>query len=87
MILSEAEARTKWCPFTFGVPEQRSADGCGIREGGPWTCCTTLCMAWQPAETAEFKRAADHDFEKFGTRLAADPTGYCAALSSKGPTK
>lgn len=55
MIISEADAKTKWCPFTFGVPEQRGADGCGIREGGPWTCCTTLCMAWRtvPPEIAE----------------------------------
>lgn len=82
MIISETEAKTKWCPFTFGVPEQRGADGCGLREGGPWTCCTTNCMAWRPAETPEYGRAADHEFMKSGKHLQTDPTGYCAAISS-----
>jgi hypothetical protein len=46
MILHE-EARKKICPFTFSIPEQRTEDGCGIREGGPWQCLADGCMAWR----------------------------------------
>jgi hypothetical protein len=81
MIISEADAKTKWCPFTYSVPEQRGPDGCGIREGGPWTCCTTHCMAWRPAETSEFTKRADDRFRRTGERLEPN-TGYCAALAS-----
>lgn len=82
LIISETEAKAKWCPFTFTVPEQRGADGCGIREGGPWVCCTTLCMAWQPAETPDFTSRADERFQRTGERVKSD-TGYCAAFSSQ----
>jgi hypothetical protein len=80
MIMSEAEAKEKWCPFTFAVPEHRDQfTGQGIREGGPWSCCTTHCMAWRTAETPEFTRNAEYEFRKSGKRLKAD-TGYCAML-------
>ena len=81
MIISEIEAKTKWCPFTFAVSEQRGPDGCGIREGGPWTCCTTHCMAWTPAETPDFKSRADERFRRTGESMTTD-TGYCAAIST-----
>lgn len=83
MIISEAEAKTKWCPFTYGVPEQRDQfSGQGIRESGPWTCCTTNCMAWRPAETPEFTERAEARFRRTGERLSPD-TGYCGALPSQ----
>ncbi len=83
MIISDAEAKTKWCPFSFSVPEQRDQfSGQGIREGGPWTCCTTFCMAWRPAETVGGKREADREFRTTGKRIVSD-TGYCALMPGR----
>lgn len=45
--MTEEEAKTKKCPYTFGVAEIRTADGYGIREGGPWECIGSACMAWR----------------------------------------
>jgi hypothetical protein len=62
MNMTEAEAKMRWCPFTFGAPSERGPDGSGIREGGPWHCCTTLCMAWQrdnPHKSQARKRGSD----------------------------
>lgn len=47
VMLTEAEAGTKICPLSFGVREIRGHDGCGIREGGPWNCSASKCMAWR----------------------------------------
>jgi hypothetical protein len=47
MLTSEEAAKTKTCPQTFAVREVRGADSSGIREGGPWTCLGTGCMAWR----------------------------------------
>jgi hypothetical protein len=52
MIITEQEAKSKWCPFTFSISESRDQfSGQGIREGGPWCCCTSNCMAWRAAES------------------------------------
>lgn len=40
--MTEDEAKTKMCPFTFsqsGHPE--------LREPGPWPCIGSDCMAWR----------------------------------------
>jgi hypothetical protein len=51
--MTEAEAKTKWCPYTFGVSEIRNGNGDGIRESGPWTCRGAECMAWRSLEKTE----------------------------------
>lgn len=75
-LLSEEEAKTKLCPFTFTAPEQRGADGTGIMQGGPWHCLASNCMAWRKKETAKFARDAEREFRQTGRRLESD-TGYC----------
>jgi hypothetical protein len=46
-MVTEDDAREKICPFTFSIAEQRTDDGCGIREAGPWPCLAARCMAWR----------------------------------------
>ncbi len=48
--MTEDEAKAKVCPKTFGIPDERDEYGSGIREGGPWKCRGSGCMAW--AETS-----------------------------------
>ncbi|MDE2096539.1 MAG: hypothetical protein KGL39_04775 [Patescibacteria group bacterium] len=54
--MTEEEAKTKWCPASFAIPVQLNADGSGFREGGPWPCSASNCMAWRVNETASFDR-------------------------------
>lgn len=65
--LTEAEAKTKWCQESFGVPEVRDGNGNGIREGGPWVCMASECMAWR------WMPAFQH---RDGT-TTQEATGYC----------
>ena len=45
--MTEAEAKTKWCPQTFGIPDVRDHEGNGIMQGGPFNCRGSECMAWR----------------------------------------
>jgi hypothetical protein len=48
MLLSETDAKAKTCPLSVLVPDQRDAlTGDGIRQGGPWGCAGSGCMAWR----------------------------------------
>ena len=75
--MTEDEAKTKWCPFTFAVPEIRGSDGCGIRESGPWTCSGPRCMAWftENAATEGRRKGSDDEWEPWGwdPRSPGDP--------------
>ncbi|MCC8967894.1 hypothetical protein H8A95_37695 [Bradyrhizobium sp. Pear76] len=46
-VTTEEEANDKICPHTFHIVEIRGDDGVGIREGGPWSCRGSRCMAWR----------------------------------------
>ncbi len=65
MILTEEQAKTKQCHLSFAVPEIRGSDGSGIRQGGPWACATTGCMAWRWAE-------AEYETKHAGTQPKGD---------------
>ncbi len=65
--MTEDEAKSKTCPFTFAVPEVRGIDAC-TRESGPWNCIGSNCMAWQ-FEPAEYE---DGEPLPFGN-IPADP--------------
>lgn len=39
---TESEARGKICPQSYAVSQID-----GVREGGPWLCCSSGCMAWR----------------------------------------
>ena len=46
MILTEKEAKDKWCPQTMpSIP--------GDRNGGPFPCAASECMAWRWALSPE----------------------------------
>ena len=45
--MTEDEAKKKVCPATFGIPDERDEYGSGIRQGGPWKCIGSACMAWR----------------------------------------
>lgn len=76
-MITEAEAKTKWCPFTFTVPEQRGPDGCGIREGGPWTCSASLCMAWRSGGTVRVDSTGKRVFGEMQEFKERIEVGYC----------
>jgi hypothetical protein len=46
-VMTEEDARRKWCPASFAIPEQRLPNGDGGREAGPWMCIASGCMAWR----------------------------------------
>lgn len=45
--VTENEAMAKTCHASFAAAEIRTADGTGLREGGPWQCLASECMAWR----------------------------------------
>lgn len=49
-MMTEAEARTKWCPFAFPKPFALAVVGCnrntGRYEDSP-KCVASECMAWR----------------------------------------
>ncbi len=47
MLLTEEEAKTKTCPFTFTVPELHTSSGHSIRQVGPLNCVGADCMLWR----------------------------------------
>ena len=70
-LVTEDEAKAKWCPLTFAVHDTFSPEGTGIKHGGPYPCCTTHCMAWR-----------EGIFEHQRNLPAEDRTkaGYCGAF-------
>lgn len=81
MTLTEEEAKKRWCPFamtpnynsTTCSATNRNLHGEGLRTA---SCIASACMAWRPIESPEFKKRADEEFHKSGSRLTAN-TGYC----------
>lgn len=45
--MTEEEAKTKTCWRSIGVAPVYAPDGGGIRDGGPWPCVGSDCMAWR----------------------------------------
>jgi hypothetical protein len=63
-MLSEQEAKTKQCPFSFAVP------------GGPWPCVGSECMAWRvglPAKKRFFVSFREGPEEEWNWDPRPDP--------------
>lgn len=70
--ISEFDAKSKTCPLSIPIqPVYHPTDGQGIRDGGPWPCAGSECMAWRFVET-HIK-----DAEGNLTVLSGDTHGYC----------
>lgn len=82
MILTEEQARTKWCPFVrfHGTP---SDDSISNRHGwfdndnpGMSRCIGSVCMAWRMKLSPATERKAEAEFRKGGQRIG-EAEGYC----------
>jgi hypothetical protein len=52
MILTEAEAKTKWCPFSrIGAYGQNRNQDPPVDFREPCTCIASRCMAWRKTTT------------------------------------
>lgn len=70
--ISEEQAKTKTCPRSIGVqPCYSPFDGQGIRDGGPWSCVGSDCMAWRWVETNV------NDGKGGPMHPSGDTHGYC----------
>jgi hypothetical protein len=45
--MTEDEAKTKTCPLSIGIQPLYAPGGQGVRDGGPWPCGGSECMAWR----------------------------------------
>jgi len=73
MLLTEGEARQKWCPFaTTSAATINELDGIFDTRGeshGFTACIASDCMAWD-------EYSESHDFDD----TEGDPVGYCQLI-------
>lgn len=82
-MYTEAEAKTKWCPFT----RPGHGDGCNRFPGdfgAHARCIASNCMAWRtlPAQEAEFELAANYSTHPPGEGLAVVSKSSCGRYTS-----
>lgn len=84
MLVTEKEAREKWCPLVrsmhaeFGLSWNRSADP--VATAKYCNCIASDCMMWRWYETHVFDPDAPDAFgNKPGTRLDNRTYGFCGA--------
>lgn len=81
ILVEEAKAGARICPFSFGVQEIRTSEGVGLREGGPWNCRGDGCMAWRWART-HIK-----DADGGGLVQSDDTHGFCGLAGNPDAVK
>lgn len=92
--MTEEEAKKKVCPQTFAIPDIRDGDGCGIRQGGPWLCVASECMAWRwhraPGSTSHAHPDIGEALQRMKperftfTQMGTSPTGQLLDLDGEG---
>lgn len=95
-LLTEEDARKRWCPFVrIAGPQGSEAAGTsynrwpgGQHEDDVFTlnskCVGSRCMAWRPSQTEAFKNMAEARYRLDGRRLSSD-TGYCGLAGPVTP--
>ena|SRR3569833_914816 len=90
-IVTEDEAKTKWCPFARRAVLVRDTEtkqltgvvASGnrfVRSANNPRCIASACMAWRGRQTTEFSSRAEAAFRRDGRRLSPGPgdmDGYC----------
>lgn len=73
--ISETEAKEKICHRSIGVrPVYHPTDGQQIRDGGPWGCIGSECMAWRWVRTNINDNPGQPLYE------SDDTHGYCGLI-------
>lgn len=52
-MMTEEEAKAKWCPATMSSPAIYAPTGEGLHAPGPFQCLASACMAWRWAYDSE----------------------------------
>ena len=85
-MITETEAKTKWCPNTFGAMAAQNEYGAPIRDAGPYLCVASACMAWRwkykkgdliPTLTKIGWTAQNGETSEVTYRVAEEEEGYC----------
>ena len=98
-MVTEDQARTKWCPFARVEIESEGGAVCSANRlpgvGGSadpdleWPsprCIASECMAWRDAgEHPEDTSKAETEFRRTGRRLTTRRLGYCGLAGSPRP--
>lgn len=79
-LLTEDEATTKICPLSFSAHEIRGNDGSGIREGGPWNCQASACMAWRKVDQIGIGPNGEKRDRDLDGRTRWVDRGFCGAF-------
>lgn len=75
MLITEEEAKTKWCPHRRSIEFNYHVSSTPVATNATATCIASDCMAWRRHETRQFKSRADMEFHRSGKRLS--PPGFC----------
>lgn len=75
--MTEAEAKTKWCPFapTGVFTDQSQRQGC--------LCIASECMAWRWQQSTEYQETLSDNFA-FSNNSELDRRGFCGLARGRG---
>lgn len=86
-MITEAEAYTKWCPFSQIAIGPDGEVQANTLSGRSCNCAGSACMAWRGQETKHFANQAEALFRRTGERRKATPAdmeGYCGLAGAPG---
>ncbi len=74
-MITEAEAKMKWCPFAR-VGEQASG-AAENRPDGSYNCIVSACMAWRSGGTVRVDSSGKRVFSEMAQHSARSEVGFC----------